>query len=93
MEDKSVLFEGIISKLKLNGFYDDINVNFYLTEKGIRHLAGSTNFANLRLLRALDVFMGDPGFQAIAVSKNLAQLESLMINGNSIAKKGIDSLI
>ena len=33
MEDKSVVFEGNINKLKLNGYYNDINVNFYLTKK------------------------------------------------------------
>ena len=33
MEDKSIVFEGNIDKLKLSGMYDDIKIYFYLVKK------------------------------------------------------------
>ena len=39
----------------------------------------------------MDIYMGDPGFQALALSDHLGQLQELQANGNDITRAGLES--
>jgi hypothetical protein len=54
--------------------------------------SNSSNFSNLKSLKAGDISIGDLAIKALVLSQHLEKLEELLLNGNKITRMGLNFL-